>query len=277
MIIPIDGVISSEGSSEFLGPNKDSTVAEVAGQLKRAMDDPRITAIILKINSPGGGATASDLIYREIKKFKERRNIPIVAVFMDLAASGGYYIAMAADRVYAHPTTVTGSIGVIFAVLNIKEGLDKIGVKEYSITSGKNKAIGRPTAEMTEEQRQILQTVVDDMYQRFVTVVEAGRPDLNREKILKLADGRIYTANQAKEFGLIDDIGYFDEFVIKTQKLKNYKGTDPDPMLVVYTRSARPIKSIHETSTANVSELNQILRQLAFPGSSAKFYFLWNP
>ena len=252
-------------------------VAKVVSHLNRARDDISIRAIILKINSPGGGVTASDIIYKEIHKFKQERNIPVVAVFMDVAASGGYYVAMAADRVYAHPTTITGSIGVIFGLLNVKEGLDKIGIKDYSITSGDNKAIGSPTKEMTEEQRQILQSIINDMYDRFVTVVDKGRPDLRRDTILKLADGRIYTANQAKKNGLVDDIGYFDEFVRKTTELPNYVGEGKNPRLVLYTKSERKMDNIYQTPGAQTSDLNRILRQLVFPGSSAKFYFLWNP
>ncbi|MBI39462.1 MAG: signal peptide peptidase SppA [Leptospiraceae bacterium] len=277
LIIPIEGVITDEETAGFFGPSEESMVAKVVSHLNRARDDISIRAIILKINSPGGGVTASDIIYKEIHKFKQERNIPVVAVFMDVAASGGYYVAMAADRVYAHPTTITGSIGVIFGLLNVKEGLDKIGIKDYSITSGDNKAIGSPTKEMTEEQRQILQSIINDMYDRFVTVVDKGRPDLRRDTILKLADGRIYTANQAKKNGLVDDIGYFDEFVRKTTELPNYVGEGKNPRLVLYTKSERKMDNIYQTPGAQTSDLNRILRQLVFPGSSAKFYFLWNP
>ncbi|HBS06729.1 MAG TPA: signal peptide peptidase SppA [Leptospiraceae bacterium] len=277
LVVPIEGVITDEETAGFFGPSEESMVAQVVSHLNRAREDESVKAVILKINSPGGGVTASDIIYREIQEFKKERNIPVVAVFMDIAASGGYYVAMAADRVYAHPTTITGSIGVIFGLLNVKEGLEKIGIKDYSITSGENKAIGSPTREMTEEQRQILQSIINDMYGRFVTVVDQGRPNLNRDRILKLADGRIYTANQAKENGLVDDIGYFDEFVRKTMDLPNYRGSGSDPRLVLYTKSDRKMDNIYQTPGAETSDLNRILRQLVFPGSSAKFYFLWNP
>ena len=277
LILPIEGVITDQETAGFFGPTEESMVARIVSQLNRAREDDSIKAVILKINSPGGGVTASDIIYREIRKFREEKNIPVVVVFMDVAASGGYYVAMAADRVFAHPTTITGSIGVIFGLLNVKEGLDKIGIKDYSITSGDNKAIGSPTQEMTEEQQKILQSIVNDMYQRFVTVVDQGRPNLQRSRIQTLADGRIYTANQAKENGLIDDVGYFDEFVQKTMALPNYSSSGKDPRLVLYTKTDRKLDNVYQTPGAESSDLNRLLRQLVFPGSSAKFYYLWSP
>ena len=279
LVIPVNGVITDQDTANFFGPSEESTVASVTSQLNRARKDDSLSAVILKVNSPGGGVTASDIIYREILEFKKAKNIPVVAVFMDMAASGGYYISMAADRVYAHPTSITGSIGVIFGLVNVKEGLDKIGIKDYSITSGDNKSIGSPTREMTEQQQKILQSIVDDLYQRFVTIVKAGRPDLSREQILKLADGRVYSANQAKSNGLVDDVGYFDEFVKATTSLPNYKGPKgvEKPKIVIYTRSSRELDNIYQASTAESPDLNRIIKQLVFPGSSARFYFLWTP
>ena len=276
LVIPIEGVITDQETAGFFGPTEESMVAQVMTQLNRAREDSAVRAIILKINSPGGGVTASDIIHREIKKFKKEKDIPVIAVFMDIAASGGYYVAMSADRVYAHPTTVTGSIGVIFGLVNVKEGLDKIGIKDYSITSGENKAIGSATREMTEEQKRILQSIVDDLYQRFVSVIDEGRPNLTRNRILELADGRVYSANQAKANGLVDDVGYFDEFLDKLKTLPNYRGGS-DPRVVLYSRSDRKLNNVYQTPGAESSDLGRIIKELVFPGSSAKFYYIWNP
>lgn len=276
LIIPIEGIITDEETAGFFGPTEESMVARVVSQLNRAREDKNVKAIILKVNSPGGGVTASDIIYREIREFKKEKDIPVVAVFMDIAASGGYYVAMAADRVYAHPTSVTGSIGVIFGLVNIKEGLDKIGIKDYSITSGDNKTIGSATREMTEEQKQILQSIVDDLYNRFVTVIDEGRPNLSLKTVRELGDGRVYSANQAKQNGLVDDVGYFDEFIEKVKGLPNYRG-GRDPSVVVYTKSDRKLDNVYQTPGAETSDLGTIIKQLVFPGSSAKFYYLWNP
>ena len=137
----------------------------------------------------------------------------VVACIMDLGASGGYYVAVSADRIVAHPTTVTGSIGVIMLNLSVEGLLQKIGVKDTSIKTGEHKDMGSPLKTMTEEERKIFQGILDNMYERFLSVIAENRKNLTQEKLRSLADGRIYTAQQALEYGLIDQIGYLDEAI----------------------------------------------------------------
>lgn len=166
--------------------------------------------ILLYVNSPGGGVYESDEMYLRLMEYKEKTQRPVWAYFADQACSGGYYIAMAADKIYANRNTWTGSIGVIVSLLNCKDLYDKLGIKEIDITSGKNKAMGSSGLDLTEEQRDILQSLVDEAYDQFVGIVAQGR-NMDESGVRVLADGRIYSAKQAKENGLVDEIADLDE------------------------------------------------------------------
>ncbi len=187
--------------------------------IRRATLDEDVHAIILDIDSGGGGVTASDMIYRALLDFKAAgKNRKVVAVFGDVAASGAYYLAMAADHIVARPTSITGSIGVLMQSLNVKELAQKIGIKDVTIKSAENKDLLNPFRDMTEEQRQLLQSIIDDMYSRFVGIVAEGR-GLPDEEVRLLADGKVFTAGQALEHELIDEVGYWDDAVTRTAEL----------------------------------------------------------
>lgn len=215
-ILPIRGIIRTEPTA--LLPDDTATVESVQERLEHIKNDDKVKAILLLIDSPGGGITASDIIYNDILKYKEELGEKIVVLMGDVAASGGYYIAVAADKIIAHPTTVTGSIGVILPLINISDLIHKYGIKDDSITSGPLKDIGSPTRPMTPEEKEILEGIIHDMYERFVSVVAAGR-DMPIEKVKKLADGRIYTAQQALEDGLVDQLGYLSDAVKQAKEL----------------------------------------------------------
>lgn len=166
--------------------------------------------IMLYVDSPGGTVYESDELYLKLMEYKEVTKRPIWAYFASEACSGGYYIAMAADRIYANRNCWTGSIGVIVSLMNCKELYDKIGIEEIDITSGANKAMGSAALELTEEQRDILQSLVDEAYDQFVEIVCKGR-NMDDAAVRQLADGRIYSAKQAIEHNLIDNIGLFEE------------------------------------------------------------------
>jgi protease-4 len=211
-LLKIDGEIedSPDGSSIFA---LEGTVSSVRHQIELASNDPDVRAVIMRINSPGGGVTASDVIYREVVRFRQQTGKPVVALLMDTAASGGYYVAQAGDRVIAHPTTITGSIGVVAYLPDLSGLGEKIGVKVVAIKSGEMKDMGSPFRALTEKDRASFQSLIDQMYTRFVDVVVDGRKraGLDRATVLKLADGRVYTADEAKRAKLIDDIGYFED------------------------------------------------------------------
>ena len=218
LLIQLDGVLSEEATSTSFFLPGESRVARLREELQLARRDSDIRALLLRINSPGGTVTASDILYDEILRFKRERQVPVVAQLMGIAASGGYYVAMSADRIMAQPTSVTGSIGVIFGGINVSGLMEKIGIENQTLTSGPYKDAGSMLREMTPEERAQLQSVLDDMYQRFVTVVQAGRPRLQREEIAKLADGRIYSAPQALQHGLVDELGDLHDAVDATER-----------------------------------------------------------
>lgn len=166
--------------------------------------------ILLYIDSPGGTVYESDEMYLRLMEYKENTGRPIWAYFASQACSGGYYIAMAADRIYANRNAWTGSIGVIISLMNCKDLYDKLGIKEIDITSGKNKSMGSAGLDLTKEQQDILQSLVDEAYEQFVDIVATGRGmDINTVK--QIADGRIYSAQQAQENGLVDAVASLKE------------------------------------------------------------------
>src|SRR5262250_546161 len=169
LLMDVSGVLADETGSVVLGtpPPRVPIVARVREELQKAEDDDEIKALIVRINSPGGTITASDLIYREIVAFKARKKVPVVTVMMDVGASGGYYAALAGDTIIAMPTTVTGSIGVIMLTLNAQGLMEKIGVAPLAIKSADKKDAGSPFRQLTPEERAIFQSVIDQMYARF--------------------------------------------------------------------------------------------------------------
>jgi len=230
--ITISGMItdSDEGSSWFIDDN--SSEAALA-KIRVATGDPSVMGVLLFINSGGGGMTASDVIWNALKKFKEKDPERKIVVMMGtVAASGGYYIATAGDYIVANPTTLTGSIGVIMTSLNIKELAKKVGFKDVTIKSGANKAMLSPFEDMTPEQEKMLQTLVDTMHNRFVEVVAEGR-EMEEAKVRAIADGRIILATEAKEYGLIDEVGYIEDARAKMEELL---GSD-----IIYLEGNRPL------------------------------------
>ena len=206
-VLPVSGLISdSEPTIE---------------QLKKFVKDDSVKAIVLRINSPGGGVAPSQEIYEEVKKARAKK--PILASMGALAASGGYYIACATQRVYANPGTITGSIGVVMPFMNVKDLVEKIGLKGMTVKSGVFKDIGSPMRDMTPQERDLLQGVVDNVHLQFVNAVADGR-SLNREDVLRIADGRIFTGEQAKGLGLVDVLGDLEDAISDAGKLGKISG-----------------------------------------------------
>lgn len=214
LLLEIDGVITgADEDPSLLGFGSRSMVTRVRETLDRAVEQDDVKAILLRIDSPGGSATASEQVYTEIRRFAKARQVPVVAQMLSTAASGGYYVAMAADTIQAHPTTVTGSIGVIFTSVNFVGLMEKLGVEDQTITGGEFKDAGSPFRRLTSEERAQLQAIVDDLHARFREIVERGRPELTQEQVAALADGRIYSARQALANGLVDRVGTLENAV----------------------------------------------------------------
>ena len=277
LIVEISGIISEEEKRGIAGlSGEPDMVARIKEELKTAAKDKRVKAVVLRINSPGGTVTASDMIYHEIEQFKKKTNIKIIACIMDLGASGGYYVAVSADKIVAHPTTVTGSIGVIMLNLSVEELLQKIGVKDTSVKTGTHKDMGSPLKTMTEEERKIFQGILDNMYERFLSVIAENRKNLTQEKLKLLADGRIYTARQALEYGLIDQIGYLDEAIT----LAKQEAGLTTARVIIYHRPGAYRNNIYSqlgnSSFSTINLLNIDLKTFVRSGTPS-FMYLWAP
>jgi len=222
-LIDVDGFIASGNMWSWLGG---TTVADVKEKLQRAADDHRVVAVILRINSPGGEAAASDTIYQEIRAFKKETGKPVVAVLMGTAASGAYYVACAADRIVAQPTCVTGSIGVIMRFYNLEGLYYRIGLREEVVKSGELKDIGSSSRQPTPRELALLQNLVHTLYKKFLAAVKEGRPEISPEVFETIADGRPLTAEEALKYGLVDRIGYVDDAIEDALSMADVGGAD---------------------------------------------------
>jgi protease-4 len=229
-LINVYGVISD---SVAPGPFSQADGVSATGLIKaiqRARDD-QVKAILLRINSPGGTAAASQAIYDELMRTRKETNIKIVATFGDVAASGGYYIASAAHHIVANPASLTGSIGVIIRTQNVSDLFDKIGVKSDSIKSGQYKDILSPYRQTTVDERSLLQAIVNDSYNQFLQAIVEGR-NMPLPQLKPLADGRLYTGTQAKAVKLVDSLGNYHDALNKAAELAKIKG---EPQVRNYT------------------------------------------
>ena len=221
----------SGGKSSRLAFGDKIAIVEVKGvisqssgiieELQQYVDDRDVKAIILRIDSPGGGVGPSQEIYREVMKIRPKKKV--VTSMGSVAASGGYYIASASDLIVANPGTITGSIGVIMQFSNFEELLKKIGIKGVVLMSGEHKDIGSPFREMTQEEKKIMQEVLDNVHQQFIQAVADGRK-LDRAKVAEIADGRILTGEQAKNLGLVDQMGNLQDTIEITAKMVGISG-----------------------------------------------------
>ncbi|MFB0507278.1 MAG: signal peptide peptidase SppA [Thermodesulfobacteriota bacterium] len=193
----------------------------IVEEIERLKEDDDVKAIILRINSPGGGVGPSQEIYREVLRAKEKKKI--IASMESVAASGGYYVACASDAIVANPGTITGSIGVVMEFSNVEDLLKKIGLRSYVIKSGKHKDIGSPLREMTPEEKTILQGVIDSVHSQFVRAVAEGR-NMEESKVRQIADGRIFSGEQAKELGLVDRLGSLQDAIEIAAEMIGMKG-----------------------------------------------------
>jgi protease-4 len=272
-MIEVSGVISEEESRGRLSfGERPSIVVETRNALDLAADDPEVVGVLLRINTPGGSVSASDTLYHEIELWKSETKRPVVAFLNGLATSGGYYVAMASDRVIAHPASVTGSIGVIMPGLSVAGLMEKYGVEDQTITSGPFKDAGSVLRDMRPAERAQLQTVIDDLFARFQEVVAKGRPAISREKIATLSDGRVYSSRQALEAGLVDQLGYLEDAVSDIEQRAGIS----ESRVVVYHRENQTRENIYSRGpniAVQVTDVNllPISRGELSPG----FYYLW--
>ena len=274
LMMDISGVISDKGSSNPLSESED-LVARIKEELTLAAEDSHIKALLLRINSPGGTVTASDVIHHEISEFKTKHKIPVVATIMDIGASGGYYIAVAADQIIAHPTSVTGSVGVIMLRVNAEGLLQKIGVEAGAIKSGAKKDIGSPFRPMNEEERAIFQTMINGFQSRFLEVVTKGRKALPADQLKLIADGRVLTGPQAVQLGLVDQVGYLDDGIAAAKQLAGLA----DARVVMYVRPGTYKNNIYSQApgTSTLEALANLDIMGLVRGGTPQFLYLWIP
>ncbi|WP_209122107.1 signal peptide peptidase SppA [Alkalihalobacillus sp. BA299] len=212
VVLDVNGVIQDQEDTSVLFSSVGYRHRTFLSMLEHAAEDPDVEGIIIRVNSPGGGVVESAEIYDKIRSIQEEYFKKVYVSMGSMAASGGYYIAAPADKIFANTSTITGSLGVIMQSYNVAELAEKLGIEEQTIKSGEFKDIMSPTRGMTEEERAILQSIIDDAYDEFVHVIVEGR-ELSEEKVRSIADGRIYSGSQAKQLDLIDEIGSYEETV----------------------------------------------------------------
>jgi protease-4 len=273
-IIDVSGMILNARVSGLISDGE-NPVSVFREKLDKAADDPLVKAVVLRINSPGGGVTASDIMYNDLLRFRAKTHKPVITCMMDVCASGGYYLATGSDAVYAHPSSITGSIGVIMNLYNA-EGLCKmLGIEGDAIKSGPNKDIGNPMRKLTPEERAIMQGMVNQFYGRFVEVVANGR-GLPVERVRQIADGRVYSAQEAKELGLIDEVGYLEDAI---REARGRAGIC-DARIIVYDRDHGCHNTIYAAAPRIPSEVKV---KLELPGlnsnalAGSTFLYLWQP
>lgn len=280
VVVPLDGILVNERSESifFMGDNPLSLFIE---QLDKAQADPDVKAVVLRVNSPGGGVTASDIMYHRLMEFRAQRpGVPVITIIEDLGASGAYYVACGSDQIMAHPTAVVGSIGVLVQTFSIASTLDKIGVKTHAIISGRYKDMLSPLKPLDEKEAQIVQVIVDKLYGRFVEVVAAGRPKLTTEQVKSLADGRVFVADEAQTLGLIDCIGYMSDALeqarttaaIRRMKVVMYHrplGYKPNAYAIAHGADAQAANPAMQLNLINLSTPG--LMSMARP----QFMYMW--
>ena len=266
LVLDISGIIMGGETGSPLSDRKmPGLIARVREALDRARQDTHVKAVVLRVNSPGGGVTASDILYHELKTFKQETGVTLVAHIMDVGASGAYYAALAADAITAQPTSVTGSIGVIMYRIDATGLMQKVGIQTVEIASADKKGIGSPFRPLSDDERKIFQGFIDSLYGRFTGLIAEERR-MTPDAVKKMADGRIFTSQEAQAGGLIDGIGYLEGAI----ELAKKKAGLSEATVVTYFRPGEYRTNIYSMNLINID-----LGDLADPG--AKFLYLWWP
>jgi protease-4 len=271
LLLDLAGVLAEEPILTLESRPQVPLLARVREEIEKAEKDERVRAVVLRINSPGGTVTASDILYHQITELKVRRKLPVVASILDVGASGGYYVALAADQIVAHPTTVTGSIGVLMLTVNSGGLLEKIGVSASYIKSGDYKDMGSPFRALRPDERALFQALIDRFHGRFVELVVRSRR-LDEARVRALADGRVYTADEALALGLVDRVGYLDDALALARQAAGLA----QARVVAYHRPRQYRATIY--SSAEPPSPSTALGDLARTVfSGPRFLYLWWP
>lgn len=273
VVIPVDGLIANARSPGLLsaGENKLDVFTQ---QLERAAKDSAVKAVVLRINSPGGTVTGSDAMYEIARRFREESDKPVVASIQEVGASGGYYVALAADEIVSQPTSVVGSIGVIFNTFEFSGAMAMLGVRAEAIKSGELKDMASPFHALSPREREVMQTLVNEYFDRFRSLV-ASRRGLDSERLAAVTDGRVFSGQQGLNAGLIDRLGTLDDAIDRAAERAGVKS----PRVVMYHRPYGPRGSIY--ASADAVDADPRTLRIELPGVSnfmpSGFYYLWRP
>ncbi len=275
LLLPVEGRISDSPSRGLLR-DRPSLVENIVAQLRKAEEDPQIKALIIKIDSPGGSVTAVDVLYHEFQAYQARTEVKLVVLFMGLAASGGYYIALPADHIVAHPTSITGSVGVIFIAPRVDGLMTKFGVAVDVNKSGRNKDTGSPFRPRTAEEDALFQDLTDQLAGRFVDLVARHRQP-TPAALEEIKTARVFLAPKAMELGLVDKIGYANDAL---DAARREAGLAADARVVVYRRNEYPDDTVYN-SGARGGTPKPVMVDLGLPAGildhGTGFHYLWSP
>ncbi len=275
LLLEVRGKINDEPKGGLLSKGP-SLLDSVLMQLKKAREDKTIKALVLKIDSPGGGVTASDILYHELMAYKADSGVKIFVQMMDVAASGGYYIALAGDHIQAHPTTVTGSVGVISVSPDLSQAMDKLGVGVNVYKSGASKDMGSPFRAANPTDQALFQELIAKMAERFYGVV-AERRSLNEAQMREIKSARIYSGAAAKDAGLVDSLGYLSDATQQACELAGEKRCE----VIAYRFTKNPNASIYSPSAQEIDSSPNALLHVPLLESALQLtpgvYYLYQP
>jgi protease-4 len=271
-IIEVEGMLANARGG-LLEPG-DNPLSLFTQELDKAADDSSVKAIVLRVNSPGGTVSASDAMYTILKQFKEKTHKPVVASAQELDCSGAYYVSCGADKIVAQPTSLVGSIGVIFDTYNFQGTLEKLGIEAGNYKSAAHKDIGSPFRPADPEEQKIMQGLVDEYYARFKGVVTANR-QIPEASFKEVTDGRIFSGEQAKDLGLVDQVGLLSDAIDLAGKLAD----TPDASVVAYKHPYGYGGSIYALNSVPPAKSDTLQLQLPQAASMlpSGFYYLWQP
>jgi protease-4 len=274
VVIEVEGMLMNSKSGGLLQATENH-VSRFTQELEKAAKDSSVKAVVLRVNSPGGTVTASDIMYQNVLRFKQETKKPVVASLQDVAASGAYYISCGADKIVAHPTSIVGSIGVIFNSFTFAGTLEKIGAKSEAIKSGPLKDMGSPFRDLDAASREVMQGMVDEYYKRFVGVVTANRPLPTGDKAKMITDGRVFSGERAVELGLADRTGLLNDAIDEAKKMAHAENAKT----IIYKRPYGYSGSIYAQGETGEPRAN--VYELKIPGVNDRlptgFYYLWAP
>ena len=274
-VIDVDGLLMNKRKSGFMREG-DNPVSLFVEKLDKAASDRRVKAVVLRLNSPGGTVAASDIMYHSLREFKRKTGKPVVACILGVGCSGAYYLACGSDGILAQPGGVTGSIGTIMQTFSFAGTMEKIGVKAVAIKSGDLKDLGSPLHDLRTEERKVLEGIINQFFEQFLTVVQEGRKNIVEQKLRGLADGRVITADKALQEHLIYRIGYPADGIEWAKEIAGLKKA----RAVIYHRPLGYKANVYSSAMSNDVAAGALIN-VELPdwlsSNGAQFLYLWQP